>query len=66
MEVIDYFLFAVMHLVESDDVCRKVMEGDGKFGKLDLEGMEPGKEALQEIIDLFAYVHASKYTSAPL
>lgn len=66
MEVLDYVFFAVQHLVTPDDVCRKIMKADKKYGKFDAKEIQAGVEALEEILDLFAYVHISKYQGAPL
>lgn len=64
MEVLDYVLFAVMHQVTPGMVSAKVLKGE-HFGPLDLKALNPGKEALEELIDLFAYVHASRYQDEP-
>jgi len=66
MDVLDYVQDAIIHFVDLEDVKEKIMSGEGKFGKLDLKNMDCQKEAIEEVVDLFAYCHASKYTGAPL
>jgi hypothetical protein len=65
MEVLDAVMFHVMHSVTPEMVVGKILAGDRKFGPLDLKSLDPAAEALEEIIDLFAYVHATRYQDAP-
>jgi len=65
MEVLDYVMFAVMHMVTPEMVKAKVLQAEGKYGPLDFSTWNPGTEALQEVIDLFAYCHASRFSDVP-
>lgn len=55
MEVIDYVTDMIAwNVVTPEMVCTKILAGE-KFGPLDINKINLGGEALEEIIDLFAY-----------